>query len=52
MIEPSLEKFNLNPRLEMFARNVRSGWHSIGNEITGNDIRVDLRKLISYDYLS
>lgn len=52
MIEPSLAKFNLNPRLEMFSRTIRPGWYAIGNEITGNDIRVDLRKLISYDYLS
>lgn len=52
MIEPSLDKFKLNPRLEMFSRTIRPGWYAIGNEITGNDIRVDLRKLISYDYLS
>lgn len=52
MIEPSLAKFSLNPRLEMFSRTIRPGWYAIGNEITGNDIRVDLRKLISYDYLS
>lgn len=52
MIEPSLEKFNLNPRLEMFARNERPGWYAIGNEITGNDIRVDLKKLIKDDNIS
>ena len=52
MIEPSLDKFDLNPRLEMFARDKRIGWYSIGNEITGNDIQVDLRELINYDYLS
>jgi N6-adenosine-specific RNA methylase IME4 len=52
MIEPSLDKDKLNPRLEMFARTIRPGWYAIGNEITGNDIRIDLKKLISYDYLS
>jgi len=47
IIEPSLDKFNLNPRLEMFARERRKNWISIGNEITGNDIRIDLEDLIS-----
>jgi N6-adenosine-specific RNA methylase IME4 len=46
LIEPSLVKFNLNPRIELFARERRDGWTSIGNEITGNDIRVDLKELI------
>jgi site-specific DNA-methyltransferase (adenine-specific) len=46
LVEPSLEKFDLNPRLEMFARTIRPGWRAIGNEITGNDIRIDLKKLI------
>jgi site-specific DNA-methyltransferase (adenine-specific) len=46
LVEPSLEKFKLNPKLEMFARTVRPEWHAIGNEITGNDIRIDLKKLI------
>jgi N6-adenosine-specific RNA methylase IME4 len=50
MIEPSLDKFELNPRLEMFARYLRPGWNSIGEEITGNDIRIDLEKL--YDDVS
>jgi len=47
MIEPSLDTFDMNPRLEMFARTVRPGWHAIGEEITGNDIRIDLEKLIN-----
>ena len=47
MIEPSLDKFELNPRLEMFSRTERTGWHTIGNTITGNDIRVDLERLIN-----
>jgi len=50
MIEPSLDKFELNPRLEMFARYLRPGWNSIGEEITGNDIVTDLEKL--YDDVS
>ena len=34
------------PRIELFARETCPGWISIGNEITGNDIRVDLENLI------
>jgi N6-adenosine-specific RNA methylase IME4 len=51
MIEPSLERFNLNPRLEMFARIIRPGWYAIGNEISNNDIRVDLKNLINDNIL-
>lgn len=29
-------------RIELFARNTRDGWISLGNEITGNDIAADL----------
>jgi len=29
-------------KLELFARQQRDGWLCLGNEITGNDIRVDL----------
>lgn len=47
MVEPSLNKFNLNPKLEIFARTIRPGWYAIGNEVTGNDIRIDLEKLIN-----
>lgn len=32
-------------RLEMFGREQHEGWITIGNEITGNDIRVDLERL-------
>lgn len=46
LVEPSLEKFGLEPRLEMFARTKRPEWYAIGNEITGNDIRVDLKRLL------
>ncbi len=31
-------------KLELFARQPREGWLSYGNEITGNDIREDLKK--------
>lgn len=33
------------PRLRLFARDEREGWTSLGNELTGNDIRVDLDRL-------
>jgi N6-adenosine-specific RNA methylase IME4 len=46
MIEPSIEKFGLYPCLEIFARERRPLWMAIGNEISGNDIRVDLQNLI------
>lgn len=46
MIEPCIDKFEMNPKLEMFAREQRPGWTAIGNEITGNDIKKDLKKLI------
>ncbi len=29
-------------RLELFAREPREGWTTLGNEITGNDIRMDI----------
>lgn len=33
-------------RLELFARRQREDWVCLGNEITGNDIRTDLQKVI------
>jgi N6-adenosine-specific RNA methylase IME4 len=51
MIEPSIEKFKLYPCLEMFARKKRKNWMAIGNEITGNDIRIDLLNLITDNIL-
>lgn len=33
LIEPSLDKFNLSNRIELFARQYRVGWDSWGNEI-------------------
>ena len=32
-------------RLELFARRKRDGWLCLGNEVTGNDIRLDLALL-------
>lgn len=32
-------------KIELFARNTREGWFSLGNEITGNDIAADLKTL-------
>lgn len=32
-------------RLELFARRQRDGWLCLGNEVTGNDIRLDLALL-------
>lgn len=49
MIEPSINEYGLTPRLEMFSRTKRPGWVAIGNGVTGNDIRKDLKKLIKYD---
>lgn len=34
------------PRLELFARNKAPGWHCMGNEISGKDIRVELQEYI------
>ena len=32
-------------KLELFARRQKNGWTCLGNEITGNDIRIDLANL-------
>lgn len=34
------------PRLELFARQKRKGWTCLGDEISGNDIRDDLKDLL------
>jgi len=31
------------PKVELFARQARVGWHCMGNELSGNDIRHDLK---------
>lgn len=33
LIEPEIEKYNLNPKIELFARESRVGWDSWGNEV-------------------
>ncbi len=33
-------------KIELFARRVRRGWICLGNEITGRDIREDLRRFL------
>lgn len=33
LVEPTLDKHNLSPRVELFAREERPGWVSWGNEI-------------------
>jgi N6-adenosine-specific RNA methylase IME4 len=33
-------------KIELFARRVRPGWICLGNEITGRDIREDLRRCV------
>jgi len=38
------------PRIEIFARQKAEGWESIGNEITGRDIREDLDLIIKGNY--
>lgn len=35
-------------KIRLFARDERPGWVSLGNEVTGNDIRVDLEAIIGY----
>ena len=37
-IEPIIAKWDLNPKVELFARTRRDGWNNIGNEIDGSDI--------------
>lgn len=36
-------------KLRLFARDQRPGWVSLGNEVTGNDIRVDLARFATPD---
>jgi N6-adenosine-specific RNA methylase IME4 len=40
-----IEELVEGPYLEIFARKKRNGWTCIGNEVTGNDILVDLKDL-------
>jgi N6-adenosine-specific RNA methylase IME4 len=45
--EKIVELFGDLPRIELFARQKTEGWVSIGKEVTGNDILVDLQKEIT-----
>ena len=40
-----IEMVDLNPRIELFAREKTPGWTSIGYDISGKDIREELRDL-------
>ena len=42
-----IEKMSYEPRLELFARQKRKGWDSIGFDIDGCDIRESLDKLVT-----
>ena len=44
-LHESLDLMFEGPKLEMFARRSYPGWTCIGNELTGNDITVDLENL-------
>ena len=35
------------PRIELFARDREPGWDAVGLELTGNDIRVDIARLLA-----
>lgn len=43
--ENLVKLFGDKPRVELFAREAEEGWVSLGNEITGNDIREDLERI-------
>lgn len=42
-----VELFGDLPKIELFARTCDDNWTCIGNEITGNDINVDINNLIN-----
>lgn len=46
MIERATGKFSRRHCLEGFARKTVPGWTGIGNQVTGNDVRVDLKTLV------
>lgn len=45
MVEVATQKFSVRDCLEGFARRRVTGWTGIGNVVTGQDIRTDLRQL-------
>ena len=36
LIEPIIEQYNLNPKIELFSRKQRPGWDVFGNEVEGS----------------
>lgn len=40
-----IEEVSFGPRIELFARNPRDGWRSLGNEVTGRSITEDLEDI-------
>lgn len=46
MIETATGKFSRRHCLEGFARKTVPGWTGIGNQVTGNDVRVDVKSLV------
>lgn len=39
LVEPQLEKYNLNPKIELFSREIRKGWDHWGNQIKEGEIK-------------
>lgn len=46
LIEPPIDKYDLNPKIELFATEKRDGWYAEGYEINGEDIRDVLKNII------
>lgn len=42
-----INKIELNPKIELFARQKSEGWDALGFEIDGMDIRESLKKLVN-----
>lgn len=47
LIETATGTASSRRNLELFARRQVPGWTGIGNQVTGNDVRVDLRNLVA-----
>lgn len=43
LIEEPVDRLNLNPKIELFARKHRDGWDVIGNDVDGMDITTSIR---------
>lgn len=48
-LQVSLDLMFSGPKLELFGRRKLPGWTVLGNQITGNDIRIDLARLGASD---